>query len=115
MQFANATWTLKHHDAPDGKYGVQLSSKTQVPQWMTFIGLEVAAVGQKIMDLKLTGVITIAGNYDGLLRFGIETNVGTYAIYIPAVLQDGKTHNPTWLRKYPNGHGSKDSVIEADG
>ncbi len=82
---------------------------------MRFIGLEVAAVGQKIVDLKLTDAITIRGNYEGLLQFCVKTNVGTYAIYIPAVLPDGKNHNPTWLRKYPNGHGSKSPVTETAG
>jgi hypothetical protein len=115
MQFANGTWTLRHHDAEDGKYAVQLFSEAETPRWMTFIGLEVAAVGQKIVDLNLTGVITIRGNYDGLLQFAIETNVGTYEIYIPTVLEDGKTHSPKRLRKYPNGHGSKSPVTETAG
>jgi hypothetical protein len=115
MQFANGTWSLKHHDAPDGEYAVRLPSKAQNPQWMTFIGLEVAAVGQKIVDLELTDAITIRGDYEGLLQFCVKTNVGTYKIHIPTVLQDGKTHNPKRLRKYPNGHGSKSPVIEADG
>jgi hypothetical protein len=115
MQFANGAWTLKHHDAPEGEYAVQQSSEAETPRWMTFIGLEVAAVGQKIVDLNLTGVITIRGNYDGLLQFAIETNVGTYEIYIPTVLEDGKTHSPKRLRKYPNGHGSKGPVTETAG
>ena len=82
---------------------------------MNFIGLELAAVGQKIVDLKLTDVITIRGDYGGLLQFSVKTNVGTYAIHIPTVLDDGKTQNPKRLRKYPNGHGSKSPVTEADG
>ena len=83
--------------------------------WQNFVGLEIVSVGQKLVDLKLVNEITIRGSYDGLLQFGIQSNVGTYTIHIPAVRENGQIHSLKLLTKYPNIREPQDSVIEADG
>jgi hypothetical protein len=115
MRFANGVWQLRHHDAPDITYPIQLSTIAKKSRWIRFVGLEIAAVAQKIVDLKLVNEITIRGNYDGLLQFSIQTNVGTYTIHIPAVRENGQIHSLKLLTKYPIIRGPHDSVIEADG
>ena len=92
-----------------------MSAIAKKSRWMRFVGLEIAAVAQKIVDLKLVNEITIRGNYDGLLQFGIQTTVGTYTIHIPAVRENGQIHSLKLLTKYPIIRGAHDSVIEADG
>ena len=77
---------------------------------MSFFASDIAAVAQKVVDLKKTDVIKIHGSFKGLLRFDIETKVGSYVIYIPTVLENGETHNTKLLGKYPVDRRSKDAV-----
>jgi len=77
---------------------------------MSFVASDIAAVAQKIVDLKLTNTIKIHGSFKGLLRVDIETKVGSYVIYIPTVLENGETHDPTLLSKYPIDCGSKEAM-----